>query len=53
MVGLGGVLVELLHAVSLRVLPITRADAEDMICLLYTSPIAENGIIVMKGCHKK
>ena len=31
MVGLGGVLVELLHAVSLRVLPITRADAEDMI----------------------
>lgn len=31
MVGLGGILVELLHAVSLRVLPITRADAEDMI----------------------
>lgn len=31
MAGLGGVLVELLHAVSLRVLPITRQDAEDMI----------------------
>ena len=31
MAGLGGVLVELLPAVSLRVLPITRQDAEDMI----------------------
>ena len=31
MAGLGGVLVELLQAVSLRVLPITRTDAEEMI----------------------
>lgn len=31
MVGLGGIYVELLQAVSLRVLPITRADANQMI----------------------
>jgi len=31
MIGLGGILVELLQAVSLRVLPITRRDAEEMI----------------------
>lgn len=31
MLGLGGTMVELLKAVSMRVLPITRADAEDMI----------------------
>ena len=31
MVGMGGIMVELLKAVTLRVLPITRGDAEDMI----------------------
>lgn len=48
MVGLGGIYVELLQAVSLRVLPITRTDAEQMI---EETPLAKIFREGLRGVH--